>query len=223
MPRFRRPLHRARLPGAVAALLLLSAFPGSRAEATAPNKRAGERAQIKRGEFLITIGGCNDCHTPMKLDPQLGILMPQMERMLSGHPAGAPDPASKLTGQDMAVIGPTFTSFRLPFGVVYAPNLTPDRDTGLGSWTEEMFLAAMRTGRHMGGKGRPILPPMPWMGLSMQSDDDLKAMFAFLRSIPPIRNGVPEVKVPQPVLDTIGQAYDKILAAGAKPTASAPR
>jgi len=170
---------------------------------------------IKRGELLVSIGGCNDCHTPMAFDPKLGMPVPQMNRLLSGHPEGAPDPKSTLALHDQAVIGPTFTSFLLPFGVVYAANLTPDKDTGLGSWNEQMFIRAMRTGRHFGGSGRPILPPMPWMGMNKLPDSDLKAIFAYLRSIPAIHNGVHEPKIPQPVLDGIAASYDKILSAQA--------
>ena len=158
------------------------------------------------------MGGCNDCHTPMKFDPEIGMPVPDMTRMLSGHPEGAPDPASAITGHDQAVIGPTFTSFKAPFGIVYTANLTPEPDTGLGNWTEEMFVRAVRTGRHMGGNGRPILPPMPWPNVGMQSDADLKAIFAYLRSIPAIRNDVPAPKVPDEVMNGIAASYDKLLA-----------
>src|SRR5687768_11513576 len=72
-------------------------------------------ARVEHGRKLVTIGGCHDCHTPMKFDPALGLPVPQMDRMLSGHPEGAPDPESTVSGHDMAVIGPTFTSFKLPF------------------------------------------------------------------------------------------------------------
>lgn len=180
-----------------------------------------QAAQVARGAKLVSIGGCNDCHTPMKFEPKLGMPVPQMDRMLSGHPEGAPDPAtSTLEGHDLAIIGPTFTSFRMPFGVVYAPNITPDVETGLGSWNEDMFVRALKTGKHFGGNGRPILPPMPWMTLAQQSDEDLRAIFAYLRSVKPIRNGVPEPKVPQPALDAIGASYEKILAAPSGPHAS---
>ncbi len=168
--------------------------------------------RVARGRLLVSIGGCNDCHTPMKFDPELGMPVPDMTRMLSGHPAGGPDPASTLSGHDMAAIGPTFTSFRLPFGVVYPANLTPDRDTGLGGWTEEMFVRAVRTGRHMGGSGRPILPPMPWMTLAQQNDEDLKAIFAYLQSVPAIRNDVPAPKVPDAAMDAVAASYEKMLA-----------
>ncbi|HEY0875391.1 MAG TPA: hypothetical protein VGD94_18085, partial [Vicinamibacterales bacterium] len=84
----------------------------------------------------------------------------------------------------------TNTAFAGPWGVSFTANLTPDKDTGLGSWTEEMFLMALRSGRHE-GKGRPILPPMPWRFVGSLSDEDLKAVFAYLQSLPPIRNRVP--------------------------------
>jgi hypothetical protein len=171
-------------------------------------------AVVKRGEYLIELGGCHDCHTPWVFDNELGAPRQDRTRMLSGHPVGAPDPASKYAAPDMAVIGPSFTSFTLPFGVVYSMNLTPDKDTGLGTWTEAMFIKTMRTGRHLGGEptARPILPPMPWDALYRASDADLKAIFAYLQSIPPIKNVVPDPKVPPPVLEKIGAVTDKRLA-----------
>jgi hypothetical protein len=81
-----------------------------------------------------------------------------------------------------------------PWGVSYGANLTPDRATGIGTWTEQMVVGAMRTGRHA-GVGRPILPPMPWPSYAQMTDDDLKAIFAFLQSVKPISN-----RVPQPVI-----------------------
>jgi cytochrome c553 len=167
---------------------------------------------VARGRLLVSMGGCNDCHTPMKFDPEIGMPVPDMSRMLSGHPEGAPDPTTSLSGHDAAAIGPTFTSFKAPFGIVYAANLSPDKETGLGNWTEEMFIKAVRTGRHMGGTGRPILPPMPWPNVGMQSDQDIKAIFAYLRSIPAIKNDVPAPKVPDQAMDAIAASYDKLLA-----------
>jgi hypothetical protein len=165
----------------------------------APGEQIGKE-QVKRGEYLVRFGGCHDCHTPWKLAPPLDAPAPDMTRMLSGHPEGALDPQGAYRAPDIAVIGPTFTSFRLPFGIVYSPNLTPDRDTGLGSWTEAMFVRAFRTGKHMGGEGRIILPPMPWQQINALTDSDLKAVFAYLRSIPPIRNAVPSPKVAPEVI-----------------------
>jgi hypothetical protein len=166
----------------------------------------------KRGQHLIAVGGCGDCHTPMKFDPALGMPVPQMDRMLSGHPEGAPDPSGSLGKGDQAVIGPTFTAFKLPFGVVYSANLTPDDETGIGLWQEDDFIRSFRTGRHRGAEsGRPILPPMPWMNIdhSLSSDDDLKAIFAYLKTIPAVKNHVPEPNVPPPVYAAIAESYDK--------------
>jgi mono/diheme cytochrome c family protein len=151
------------------------------------------KAQIARGAYLVTIGGCNDCHTPWKMGangPE-----PDMTRMLSGHPE-----TIKITSavaapggpwQHGMVAGPTMTSWSGPWGVSFTANLTPDRNTGLGIWTEDIFIKTIRTGRHW-GVSRPILPPMPWFNYRQMTDDDLKAVFAYLRSIPPVTNHVPE-------------------------------
>jgi hypothetical protein len=161
------------------------------------------QARVARGKYLMTVALCNDCHTPWKFNPEFHMPEPDMSRMLSGHPQGAPDPASEYKGHDMAVIGPTFTSFRLPFGVVYTANLTPDNETGLGTWTEAMFVSALRKGTHMGGDGRVILPPMPWPFIRQMTDEDLKSIYAYLRTIPAIHNEVPPHKVPDGVIDQI--------------------
>jgi hypothetical protein len=119
-----------------------------------------------------------------------------MTRMLSGHPADLVMPAPPALGDgpwSWAGAG-TMTAFAGPWGVSYAPNLTP-HETGLGVCSEEMFVAAMRSGKHF-GQGRPILPPMPFFNLASLTDDDLQAVFAYLRSIPPIENAVPDPAPP---------------------------
>lgn len=194
-------------------LIFASLFAAACSSASA---RHADRDAVARGEYLVRVGDCNDCHTPVQLDPAIGLPVPMAGRFLSGHPDGAPDPASALAGHDIAVIGPTFTSFRLPFGVVYAANLTPDPETGLGSWSEAMFIRAMRMGRHLGASGRPILPPMPWAILASLPDGDLRAIFAYLRTIPPVHNGVPSAKVPQAALDRVLAGYQKLAAHGAR-------
>ena len=84
----------------------------------------------------------------------------------------------------------TNTAFAGPWGVSFTANLTPDPETGLGKWTPEMFIATMKTGRHQ-GKGRPLLPPMPYFSVAALTDDDMRAVFAYLQSLPPIKNRVP--------------------------------
>jgi mono/diheme cytochrome c family protein len=164
---------------------------------------------VARGKQLVDMGGCADCHTPKAFDPTLGMPVPDRTRYLSGHPEGAPDPQAQPGQTDMAVIGPTFTSFKTGFGVVYARNLTPDKDTGLGAWTEAQFIQTMRTG-HRQGTGRVLLPPMPWMNLAHSSDEDLSAIYAYLQSLPPVHNAVPDPKVPAPAISAIEASYAKV-------------
>jgi mono/diheme cytochrome c family protein len=174
---------------------------------------------VDRGKMLVLSSGCNDCHTPWLFDPELGMPAPDWSRMLSGHPEGAPDPQGELGPGDIALIGPTFTSFKLPFGTTYSVNLTPDLDTGTGTWTEKMFLDIFRKGKHLGGDTRPVYPPMPWDFIRALPDRDLKAIFAYLRSIPPLRNMPATEKIPPPVTDMVIALNNKIIALQANPAA----
>jgi|RhiMethySRZTD1v2_1073278.scaffolds.fasta_scaffold42721_3 mono/diheme cytochrome c family protein len=146
------------------------------------------QAQIERGKYLVTIGGCNDCHTPWKMGehgPE-----PDMSRMLSGHPETmAMPPGPKADMPWGATAAATMTAWSGPWGVSFTANLTPD-PSGLGAWNEDIFINTMRTGKHW-GQSRPILPPMPWFNYGKMTDDDLKAVFAYLQSIPPVHNNVP--------------------------------
>jgi hypothetical protein len=85
----------------------------------------------------------------------------------------------------------TNTAFAGPWGISYAANLTPDRLTGIGIWNEEVFVKTIRSGRHW-GVARPILPPMPWQNVAGLTDEDLSSVYAYLRSIQPVRNQVPD-------------------------------
>jgi hypothetical protein len=149
-------------------------------------------AQIKRGEYLVNLGGCNDCHSPKIFTPEGP--MPDPDRLLSGHPSKEklPDIPKSLIGPDKwgGLVTNDLTAWVGPWGVTFASNLTADDQTGIGLWTEELFIRTIRTGKHLGA-GRDILPPMPWYSLSKLSDDDLKAIFAYLRTIKPIKNMVP--------------------------------
>jgi hypothetical protein len=155
-------------------------------------------ARVERGRYLVTVIGCNDCHTPLKMSergPE-----PDMTRMLSGHPS-----TLKMTRPPKLGPGPwgwagaaTNTAFAGPWGVTFAANLTPDQNSGLGIWTEDMFVRALRTGKHM-GTSRTIMPPMPWPFFKHMSDEDLKSIYAFLRTIPPVSNHVPQYLEPHEV------------------------
>lgn len=162
----------------------------------APTAEEIQKAKVERGHYLTIVGSCNDCHTPFEMGPNGP--EPDMSRMLSGHPAEmAMGPAPKLEGGWLWVGAATNTAFAGPWGISYARNLTPDAETGAGIYTEEMFVSALKTGKHMGA-GRPILPPMPWPNTAQMTDDDLKAIFAYLQTIPPIKNKVPEAVIASP-------------------------
>jgi len=153
---------------------------------------------VERGAYLVTLGGCNDCHTPWVVGDD-GMPAPDMSRMLSGHPEDLQmPPAPKAEGPWMWAGAATNTAFAGPWGVSFAPNLTPDEGTGLGAWTPEIFVNAMRTGKHW-GQSRPILPPMPWPNLAKMTDEDLDAIFAYLQSIPPVVNQAPD-PLPPPAI-----------------------
>ena len=113
---------------------------------------------VVRGRYLTTIMSCNDCHTP-------------------GYFYGAPDTTRLLSGSDLGWVG--------PWGVVHARNLTPDSATGIGTWTSEQIVHALRTGNTPDGS--QLAPIMPWMNYSSILDqDDAMAIAAFLKSLPPV-------------------------------------
>ena len=159
------------------------------ARGTTSRTDAAKQAQVARGKYLVTIGGCNDCHTPWKMGehgPE-----PDTSRLLSGHPETMtmpPGPKHEMPWG--ASVAATMTAWTGPWGVSYTANLTPD-PSGLGAWNEDIFINTMRTGKHW-GQGRPILPPMPWFNYGKMTDDDLRAVFAYLQSIPPVHNNVPQ-------------------------------
>jgi hypothetical protein len=154
---------------------------------------------VARGKMLVTFGGCHDCHTPKNMTPQGPV--PDMTRQLSGHPSGQPPlPIDKkaLTPGYWILMGPDLQTYVGPWGISYPANLTPDDQTGIGLWTEDIFIKTIRTGKHM-GEGRPLLPPMFVENLAPLSDGDLKAIYAYLRSIPAIKNAVPQPVAPADV------------------------
>ena len=149
---------------------------------------------VARGKYLVTVAACSDCHTPMKLT--LTGPRPDMDKYMSGHPQDAKvQPAPAPTGPWIWHGSATNTAFAGPWGVTYAINLTPHTH-GMAAWTEEMFVKAMRTGKHMGAS-RPIMPPMPWQNLGQATDADLKAVFAYLKSLPPVDNRVSDYEPPK--------------------------
>jgi mono/diheme cytochrome c family protein len=180
----------------VATLAVIFAANAARpSKAAAPAARLSKAEQIQRGKYLVTIGGCHDCHTPWIVQPN-GQPGPDMSRALSGHPQQhqIKEPLD-LKSKDFAVgIAPSNTAFSGPWGVSFAANLTPDKMTGTGIWTFDIFKNTIRNGRHW-GVARPLLPPMPWFNYREMTDEDLAAVFAYTRTLKPIRN---EVQQPLP-------------------------
>ena len=167
---------------------------------TAQDGANAETARVKRGEYIVNTSACNDCHTPWKMGPNGP--EPDMSRLLSGHPETLQmTPPPVLSGQWAMVAAGTNTAWAGPWGICSRTNLTPDKNTGLGIWTEDMFVRAIRTGRHM-GVSRPINPPMPWAVYRNWTDEDIKSVYAYLRTIPPIVNHIPDYVPPAPPMTT---------------------
>ena len=128
---------------------------------TASSARAQD--PVARGKYLATFGGCNDCHTP-------------------GYFFGKPDETRALSGSEVG--------FEIPgLGVFHGPNLTPDKETGLGNWAAEEIVTALQTG--VRPDKRILAPIMPWKALAQLTKDDATAIVAYLKSIPAVSNKVP--------------------------------
>jgi len=144
--------------------------------------------QVERGKYLVTLGGCSDCHTP-------------------GTFLGKPDFSRLLGGSDVG--------FAIPgLGVFVGRNLTPDTETGLGNWTDDQIISAITAGATP--NGRRLAPIMPYAALSHLTSDDAHAIVAYLKSLPPVKNAVPGPFGPKEIPSTLvfvivpGEVYAKM-------------
>jgi mono/diheme cytochrome c family protein len=146
-----------------------------------------EMDAVQRGAYLVQVTGCARCHSP------------EGGPLLSGHPADARVPAAPELTVDGWFSATTGTAWAGPYGVGFAANLTSDEATGIGAWSQQAFVATLKTGEHM-GVGREILPAMPWQVYQHLSEDDLEAIFTYLRTAPAVSNEVPlpVLKSPEP-------------------------
>lgn len=186
-------------PTVLFALILLAGCSNNKKPEIAVAPEPTPEQLVKRGEYLVTIMGCNDCHSPKSLGPQGAQIIPEL--MLSGYPADRAqlkvEPAALKKG--WVLINGDLTSAAGPWGVSFAANLTSD-PTGIGSWTEENFKRAMKEGKFKGMPGgRTLLPPMPWFNFANISDEDVSAIFAYLKSTKPVRNVVPAAIPPDQI------------------------
>lgn len=152
-------------------------------------------ALVKRGEYLVNAMGCDDCHSPKRMGAHGPEIIPELR--LSGYPSDRPIQSAdtNMVKKGWAMFGADLTSSVGMWGMSFAANLTSDA-TGIGNWKEEQFINAIRHGKYKGlDAGRDLLPPMPWFAYRNLNDDDLKSVFAYLKTIPPVKN-VPPAPVP---------------------------
>ncbi len=152
-------------------------------------------SMVKRGEYLVNIMGCDDCHSPKVFGPKGREI--DMSKRFSGHPSTFPNAKPDTAALKSWVLFNHMTTSAVgPWGISYAANLTPD-STGIGAWSEDQFLTAIRKGKYKGLiNARDLLPPMPWKQYAQASDEDLKAIFAFLKSTKAVENIVPQAVTP---------------------------
>jgi hypothetical protein len=150
---------------------------------------------IRHGEYLVNIMGCHDCHSPKKMTPTGPAI--DTAYMLAGHPAKLPLPPIDPSGsKGWIMMSPTVTAMAGPWGISYSANITSDA-SGIGNWTEAQFFKAIREGKYKGmDNTRPLLPPMPWDMIGKATDHDLRSIFAYLKSTPPVDNVVPAAVPP---------------------------
>lgn len=157
----------------------------------------GEEPEIsvEQGKYLVITHGCADCHSPKKMTekgPQ-----PDMARFMSGYPSDKPlPPLNGPMPEGYVLMTMDLTATRGPWGTSFAANLTP-HETGIGSWTEEQFVRAVKQGQWRGMEGtRKLFPPMPWPAYANMTDADVKSMFAYLKTLEPVDNVVPNHRPP---------------------------
>lgn len=151
---------------------------------------------VKRGEYLVTTIGCDDCHSPKIMGPN----GPEVDMNLrfSGYPSNRPlnKVSTDAFTKGWLTMNGDLTSAAGPWGVSFSANITSD-STGIGTWKEAQFMKAIREGKSKGlDNNRPLLPPMPWQNFRKLSDDDLKAIFAYLKTTKPVHNVVPQPMPP---------------------------
>ena len=148
---------------------------------SSPASAQANNTPVERGRYLVRITGCHDCHSP-----KVQGMTPNLDLALSGRPASTQLPTETKTEVHAS---PDLTAWTGPWGYSIAANLTPDAATGLGTrYTEASFITTMRTGKKP--NGTPVMPPMPSDVYQNMTDDDLKAIFAYLKTIKPIKNAV---------------------------------
>ena len=149
-----------------------------------------EEKMVKRGEYLVTTIGCDDCHSPKKLGPNGPEV--DMELRFSGYPASRPlANFDTMTAKSWALFSQDLTACVGPWGISFSGNITSDA-TGIGNWTEQQFIKCIRQGKWKGlDSARPLMPPMPWQNFARLTDEDLSSIYRYLKTTKPVKNTVP--------------------------------
>ena len=185
------------IAAAAAAILTIVSCTGTEEKTMADTstKTVDTDSLVKRGNYLVTVGGCDDCHSPKNMGPRGPEI--DMANRFSGYPADRPIPKfdSNVVKQGMAIMNGDLTAAAGPWGVSFAANISSD-STGIGSWSEAQFFKALREGKFKGlDQSRPLLPPMPWQNLKQLTDEDVRAIFAYLKTTKPVKNVVPAARL----------------------------
>lgn len=146
---------------------------------------------VKRGEYLVSVMGCDDCHSPKKMGAHGPEVIPELR--FSGFQANGALPPVDTTQvrKGWTLFNADLTSAVGPWGASYAANITSDI-SGIGNWSLQQFTKALREGKFRGlDNTRPLLPPMPWPNYTKLADHDLEAIFTYLKSTNPVKNTVP--------------------------------
>ncbi|QMU29045.1 c-type cytochrome [Adhaeribacter radiodurans] len=180
----------------VSAVVLLTSCEQANSESNTTQKEArnmvvGQKELVERGKYLVAVGGCNDCHSPKTMTDRGPV--PDKRYLLAGHIAEEklPTQGGSASKNGWVLFNSNNTAAVGPWGTSFAANLTPDA-TGIGNWTLENFKKALREGKYKGKDNtRMLLPPMPWPNYATLTDQDIEAVFAYLKSLKPVKNVVP--------------------------------
>lgn len=180
------------IPGIFLILLIFTGCKDGAAYSSLNAEQSTEQEYVKKGEYLLNIMGCHDCHSPKQPGPRGPEMIPEL--MLSGFPADnkIPKVSEEALENGWVLMSPDLTAAAGPWGVSYAANITSD-ETGIGNWSHEQFKRALTEGKAKGlENGRDLLPPMPWQNYTEMEDEDIKALYHYLQSTPAVENLVPQ-------------------------------
>lgn len=171
--------------------IAVAACNNTAADNSAKAPQLDSAAMVERGKYLVSTVGCDDCHSPKRMGPNGPEIIPELRLSGFPHDGKLPPVDTNVVKKGWALLAPDLTSAVGMWGQSYAANITSD-ETGIGGWKEEQFIKALREGKLKGlDNSRPLLPPMPWFVYKNMNDQDLKSIFAYLKTVKAVENIVP--------------------------------